>query len=90
MSLCGILFILSESTETPKSNAELNNFIQEAATQNLPFESHCVMAAVFDDACETEPLAIVNEGADILHNAGKRFIPHVSPYVSTTKWALIS
>lgn len=81
-----IFSLLSEYNEIPNSTAELNNFIEEAATQNLPFESHCVMPIVFDNACEMEPIDFINEGADLLHDAGKRFIPHVSPYVSTICW----
>ncbi|CAG5059452.1 unnamed protein product [Parnassius apollo] len=72
---------ISETTE--EAFAELNDFINKASTQNLPYESHCgTMPIVFkSDRCDATEEDFINKGVQLLKTAKKRFVPHISPYI---------
>lgn len=62
---------------------ELRIFISTAQQQMMPFESHCGVAQpYFSSECNSTHVQLVNDGASALRNQNRKFIPHVSPYVS--------
>ncbi|CAH2208766.1 jg23845, partial [Pararge aegeria aegeria] len=65
---------------------DLDNFISNATRNQLPFDSHCGHGPiVFNiDQCKSSNISnidIVNSGANIVREAGKKFVPYVSPYI---------
>lgn len=53
----------------------------------MPFDSHCGAAPpIFNTDCDSAHATLVNDGATALREASKKFVPHVSPYVSIPGW----
>lgn len=80
-------YIFSHSSKNNLTQAitELNDFFNKASGQNLPFDSHCGVAPIqFDSECDDKRVTQISDGARRVKNAKKRFVPHVSPYVSAT------
>lgn len=74
-------------SESSKSSTEaltdLEGFISTAGSEGLPFESHCgPRPIVFDSGCDLEENKLHEDGAKLVREAKKRYIPQVSPYVS--------
>lgn len=73
--------VCSESTSSDPT-AELRDFISTADTNSMPFESHCGTApVVFNSSCNSDNIKLIEDGATALRLAGKKFVPHVSPYI---------
>lgn len=65
---------------------ELRTFISSAKTARVPYESHCgAVPVVFETDCNDTMIDLVNQGEVLIRNAGKKFVPHVSPYVSINR-----
>lgn len=69
----------------------LNDYINTLTAANIPFESHCghrpiVLASNRCEATEEKNLQDVDSGANLLRQAKKRFVPHISPYVCTLEF----
>ncbi|XP_034833685.1 alpha-glucosidase 2-like [Maniola hyperantus] len=65
---------------------DLDAFIFDATSNQMPFDSHCGYGPIVfnSDQCKTSNdsnIDIVNSGANIVKEAGKQFVPHVSPYI---------
>lgn len=67
--------------DTPQESLEkLWQFIADAESEGFPYESHCGTGPViFEDSGYDD---VIREGATAIKEAGKRYVPHVAPYVS--------
>ncbi|KAL4711013.1 hypothetical protein ACJJTC_017978 [Scirpophaga incertulas] len=62
--------------------SKLKKFIANAESSNLPYESHCgIRPIVFQAIHNNTDVSVIESGEEVLRAAGKRFIPHVSPYI---------
>ncbi|XP_047029290.1 sucrase-isomaltase, intestinal-like [Helicoverpa zea] len=81
--------VCRESTSTNPLE-ELRTFLSSASaaapsTTRMPFESHCgTLSIVFNTECNSTMVSLVDQGATLIKNGGKRFVPHVSPYIKYT------
>lgn len=80
-----ILFIFSELPISRNTAlGDLKNFLNEATFANLPYESHCGIGPIVLNDDECDPVdADRDEGANAIQLSGKKYVPLVSPYVST-------
>uniref|UniRef100_A0A2A4J2U1 P-type domain-containing protein n=1 Tax=Heliothis virescens TaxID=7102 RepID=A0A2A4J2U1_HELVI len=76
--------VCRESTSTDPLQ-DLRTFLTTTSTTvRVPFESHCgALPIVFNTEC-SDAVSLVDQGATLIKNGGKRFIPHVSPYIKYT------
>ncbi|XP_047505588.1 maltase-glucoamylase-like isoform X1 [Pieris napi] len=68
------------------SDTDLNNYINTLTAANIPFESHCghrpiVLGSNRCEDTEVKNLQDVDSGANLIRQARKRFVPHISPYI---------
>ncbi|XP_023938774.1 alpha-glucosidase 2 [Bicyclus anynana] len=69
---------------------DLDNFISNATRNQMPFDSHCGHGPIVfnSNQCKTSNVSNigeVNSGANIVREAGKKFVPYVSPYIRYIK-----
>ncbi|CAH0725003.1 unnamed protein product, partial [Brenthis ino] len=74
--------------EVPQIN--LTSFIADANKERMPYDSICGDGPIVfnSDQCadsESSNIAAVNNGANLVRNAGRKFVPHVSPYIRYQK-----
>ncbi|KAF9407088.1 hypothetical protein HW555_012776, partial [Spodoptera exigua] len=70
---------------TDNALADLRTFLAAATSQDLPFESHCgAFPIVFETKCNPAMVETVNQGSVLVKSAGKKYMPHVSPYIKYT------
>ncbi|CAK1542073.1 unnamed protein product [Leptosia nina] len=68
------------------SGKELNEFLRTMTSTQIPFESHCghrpiVLGSNRCEDTEAKYIKDVEDGANVIRQAKRRFVPHISPYI---------
>ncbi|XP_063829962.1 probable maltase-glucoamylase 2 [Ostrinia nubilalis] len=73
------------SEDDDEALTHLTTFIANATLAGLPYESHCGTKPIVFHSDGSADASAVDAGAEAVKSAGKRFVPHIAPYIRYIK-----